>query len=311
MTDFSSAADLAVVIPVHNGRAHTARCLDELRHLDGPERMVIVVDDGSSDGTSACLRESYPDVHVLPGSGNLWWSGAVNVGCRFAIDHGVSRLVLLNNDNLAVSSNLFVELIRLLDTHGGVASAVIVEDRPLGRREIYAAGGTLRWPARGIELRHCGVEYRERDEDVECDWLLGAAVAFDSNVFTELSGFSSRAFPQYRGDVDFTARAREMGHKCVVTFRAWVLTDKTTTWMNFRRRLTYREFLLGFVSLRSAYNLRETILFAVRHCPRRWLIPYLGQFYLRYAYAFWKTRHRLPGDQPVPQCQSSQGGDFS
>jgi GT2 family glycosyltransferase len=133
-------------------------------------------------------------------------------------------------------------------------------------------------------------------------------LAFDSSVFRELGGFASRAFPQYRGDVDFTARAKRVGYKCVVTYGAWVLTDKATTWMEFRRRLTYRKFLLGFISLRSAYNLRETILFALRHCPPRWLIPYLSQFYLRYAYAFWKTRHRLSTDAAVQQSQRTQSG---
>jgi GT2 family glycosyltransferase len=291
---FAPSNEVAVVIPVHNGRTYTARCLETLRQLEGPNFTVVVVDDGSEDDTAAYLRSDHPDVHVLPGSGDLWWSGGVNAGCRFAIARGARRLIVLNNDNLDMSGNLIVELNRLLDTYGGVASAVIVEERPPGTLETYAAGGSLKWPARGIELREVGMEYRPRDEDAHCDWLLGAALAFDADVFQHLDGFSSRAFPQYRGDVDFTARARREGYACVVTYRAWVLTDKTTTWMNFRRRLTYREFLLGFASLRSAYNVRETVLFAVRHCPWPWVVPYLLQFYLRYAYAFWKTRHRLP-----------------
>jgi GT2 family glycosyltransferase len=301
MRAFAPSADVAVVIPVHNGRQYTARCLDDLRGLDGPEIAVVVVDDGSSDDTSAFLERHHPDVRVLPARGDLWWSGAVNAGCRFAIEFGARQLIVLNNDNLAMSENLIAELLRLTDTYRGVASAVIVEERPPGRREIYAAGGTLKWPARGIELREVGVEFREQDEDVHCDWLLGAALAFDADLFQRLGGFASRAFPQYRGDVDFTARAKQKGYACVVSYRAWVLTDKTTTWMNFRRKLTYREFLLGFLSLRSAYNLRETVGFAVRHCPKRWIVPYLLQFYLRYGYAFWKTRHRLERDSvPLP-----------
>ncbi|MDP9226719.1 MAG: hypothetical protein M3P18_23340, partial [Actinomycetota bacterium] len=138
------------------------------------------------------------------------------------------------------------------------------------------------------------IEYRIRAEDAECDWLPGAALAFGRDLFLRIEGFDARMFPQYRGDVDFTTRASKAGYKCVVTYAAWVVNDTTQTWINFRRRLSYRDFALGLISLRSAYNLRETILFAWRHCPHRWLIPYLGQFYLRYAYGFWKTRHRLP-----------------
>jgi GT2 family glycosyltransferase len=296
---FPQTADVAVVIPVHNGLSHTASCIEQLRQLEGRDFMVIVVDDGSSDGTATYLAQHHPDVLVLPGSGSLWWSGAVDAGCRFAIARGAGRLVLLNNDNIEMSSNLLTELERLLDTYGGVAGAVIVEDRPPGRREIVAAGGRLDWTNRGIELREGpreAVLHRVRPEDVECDWLPGAAIAFGSEVFLALDGFETRLFPQYRGDVDFTTRANKAGFKCVVTYAAWVLNDTTQTWINFRRRLSYREFALGLVSLRSSYNLRETILFAWRHCPKRWLLPYLGLFYLRYAYGFWKSRHRL-GDE--------------
>ena len=307
MKQFAETAELAVVIPVHNGRAYTARCLEEIRQLERPETMVIVVDDGSSDDTASYLEANHPDVHVLRGSGSLWWSGAVDLGCRFAIKRGASRLLLLNNDNLAMSVNLIPELERVLDNYGGLAGAVIVEDRPTGRREIVAAGGRLNWRSRGIELRDGpreAVVHRIRAEDVECDWLPGAALAFSREVFLDLDGFDARVFPQYRGDVDFTTRATNAGYKCVVTYAAWVLNDTTQTWINFRRRLTYREFGLGLVSLRSAYNLRETIRFAWRHCPKSWLIPYLGQFYLRYAYAFWKTRHRLPKGPVEPRPDS-------
>src|SRR5436309_12520790 len=106
MKQFAQTAKLAAVIPVHNGRAYTAHCLEDMRQLEGPEIMVIVVNDGSSYDTSSYLKDNHPDVHLLHGSGNLWWSGAVDLGCRFAIERGASRLLLLNNDNLAMSGNL-------------------------------------------------------------------------------------------------------------------------------------------------------------------------------------------------------------
>lgn len=304
MRTFAATAETAVVIPVHNRRSHTASCLQQLRRLGASELMVIVVDDGSTDGTGPYLSENHADVHVLRGSGNLWWSGAVDLGCRFAIDRGASRLVLLNNDNLDMSPNLISELSRVLDAYGGLACAVLVEDRPAGRREIVAAGGSVDWRDRGLVLRdgpRHEVEYRARAEDVECDWLSGAALAFGREVFLRLDGFDARRFPQYRGDADFTMRARKAGYKCVVTYAAWVLNDTRNSFINFRRRLTYREFLVGFVSLRSPYNLRETLRFAWRHCPKRYLSRYLLLLYLRYAYGFWKTRHRLPPGSGNPQ----------
>jgi GT2 family glycosyltransferase len=308
VNEFSEVADLAVVIPVHNRRSYTATCLRHLRALDGRDFMVVVADDGSSDGTAEYLEEEHPDVHVVRGDGDLWWSGGVDRGCRFAFEVGASWVLLLNNDTLEMSADLIPELERVRAAYGGLAGAVIVEDRSPGCREIVAAGGTADWRGRGLELREgprYAVEFRSRAEDVDCDWLSGAALAFGRDVFDAIGGFDVRRFPQYRGDADFTMRARAAGYRCVVTYAAWVLNDTTDTWINFRRRLTYREFLLGFVSLKSAYSIPETVRFAWRHCPKRWLPRYLVLFYLRYAYAFWKTRHRLPPDVAQPRLDAS------
>jgi GT2 family glycosyltransferase len=305
---FSEVADLAVVIPVHNRITYTASCLRQLRALEGRDFMAVVIDDGSSDGTAEYLENEHPDVHVVRGNGDLWWSGAVDRGCSFAFERGASWVLLLNNDTLEMSANLIPELERVRAAYGGLAGAVIVEDRASGRREIVAAGGTADWRGRGLELREGprhAVEFRARAEDVDCDWLSGAALAFGREVFGTIGGFDVRRFPQYRGDADFTIRARAAGYRCVVTYAAWVLNDTTDTWINFRRRLTYREFLLGFVSLRSAYNIPVTVRFAWRHCPKRWLLRYLILFYLRYAYGFWKTRHRLSPDVTEPQFGGS------
>ena len=82
---FLRSAETAVVIPVHGGLPLTVRCLESLRMCDPVPVMVVVVDDGSPDETAAYLATHDPDVHVVAGDGNLWWSGAINVGCDYAI----------------------------------------------------------------------------------------------------------------------------------------------------------------------------------------------------------------------------------
>lgn len=286
---FPARAAVAVVIPVHNGISYTALCLRALRSLTEPPFMVIVVDDGSSDGTSQYLQTDHPDVTVIPGSGDLWWSGAVNLGCRFAIEHGARTLILLNNDNVAVSDNCFSELERVVAQTGGCASAVVLEELADGTRRIRQAGGSLRWEGRGVSLRDYGTGFAKTDRQVACDWLPGCALAFDSNLFDELGGFDAHRFPQYRGDIDFTLRAKNAGRPCVVSYNCWVVNDVRQSGLVFDSRVTLRQFVAGFFTLKSNYNVRETVVFALRHCPRRRVPAYLALFYMRYAYATLKT----------------------
>ena len=74
------SAMIYIVIPVFNRREETLRCLDSLVTQTYTNFIVIVVDDGSTDGVGDAVQAGYPDTIVLKGDGNLWWAGATNLG---------------------------------------------------------------------------------------------------------------------------------------------------------------------------------------------------------------------------------------
>ena len=293
---FLETASTAVVIPVHGGLPLTVRCLDSLRDCDPLPVMVVVVDDGSPDGTAAHLAMRYPDVHVLPGDGTLWWGGAINAGCAYAIDSGARTLILLNNDDVAMSRNLLTELVHLVDERGGCAGATLLMDTAAGP-VILARGGVVDWRRGGTKLRDTGVHFREIDSVSECDWLPGMALAFTAETYRVLGGIHSRAFPQLRGDADFTLRARRHGYPCVVSTKCWVVNDRTQVSFAFDRRPGVGDLFRGLVGRKSNYQLRSTILFFLRHCPPRWIAPSLAGLYARYVYG-WLKRRRIPPTGP-------------
>ena len=75
---------LYLVIPVFNRLPFTRTCLQALRQQTHTGFKIIVVDDGSTDGTALVLAREFPEVEVLIGSGNLFWTAAVNLGIRQA-----------------------------------------------------------------------------------------------------------------------------------------------------------------------------------------------------------------------------------
>ena len=64
-----------IVIPVHNRKQYTRDCLHSLQKQTISSYRVIIVDDGSTDGTREMLRREFPEVIVLTGDGNLFWTG--------------------------------------------------------------------------------------------------------------------------------------------------------------------------------------------------------------------------------------------
>jgi len=103
---------LWVCIPVYNRIHFTLKCLESLSRQDYPHYTVVVCDDGSTDGTAQAIEDQYPQVVVLHGDGNLWWTGATNRCVEYAIQHATDPgdcVVTLNND-LEVPENYLSSL---------------------------------------------------------------------------------------------------------------------------------------------------------------------------------------------------------
>ena len=103
-----------VVIPVHNRKALTRGCLQSLQQQSDENFEIVVIDDGSTDGTSEMIRQQFPNVVLLQGDGNLWWVGAINEGIRHVLDIcSPDDCILLLNDDLVVPQNYISQLKKL------------------------------------------------------------------------------------------------------------------------------------------------------------------------------------------------------
>src|SRR6476659_7923642 len=89
-----------IVIPVHNRLDATRKCVQSLRRQNHAGFTIVLIDDGSNDWTSKFVKENYPEVIVLTSDGNLWWTGAINLGIRYAMVRGsaIDAVLVINND---------------------------------------------------------------------------------------------------------------------------------------------------------------------------------------------------------------------
>ena len=90
-----------IVIPVYNRINFTKKCLNSIKQQTYQNYRVVVIDDGSTDGTAALLAEEFPEVHVIQGDGNLWWTAATNLGVQYALEKQADYILTLNNDTIA------------------------------------------------------------------------------------------------------------------------------------------------------------------------------------------------------------------
>nr|MBA3328010.1 glycosyltransferase family 2 protein [Solirubrobacterales bacterium] len=197
-----------VVVPTFRGRERVADCL---RALSGqrPPHAVLVVDDGSADGTADAIRDPHPGVRVLALPENVGFARAANAGLRAA----ETEFVVLLNDDVLVEPEFLAHILApmqadpavgmvaclLLQADGDVVEGLGVEaDRAL-------AGFSYGWglpAARAAELRP--------------DRVLGPSgggAAYRTGALREV-GFLEEALGAYNEDLDLALRLRAAGWSC-------------------------------------------------------------------------------------------------
>ncbi|MEZ5384390.1 MAG: glycosyltransferase [Prosthecobacter sp.] len=164
-----------IVIPAHNRRETTRACLAHLLALEVPTWAgVIVVNDGSTDGTTEMISAEYSWVHIIQGTGTLWWTGAIVVGMRAAIQQGTDCIIWLNDDTLPDQGTLEL-LASKARTSQAVCGAVC---RGVDGRELAYGGGMVQahWP-QPIRKMDGGME------PLQVEWLHGNLVAIPEIVW--------------------------------------------------------------------------------------------------------------------------------
>lgn len=195
-----------IIIPVHNRRHITLTCLGKLEsNGDLIKYRVVVVDDGSSDGTSDKIQSTFPEVTILYGDGNLWWTGAIALGMNYAASQQAKFVIWLNDDCILEFDTLST-LINFLYSHPKtIAGAVCysIENQSLeetgaqGRRRVSAKPG----------------------EVVAVNEISGYCVGIPIEVMKAIGVPNQSRFPHYYGDCTYILKANRAG------FAAYILGD--------------------------------------------------------------------------------------
>lgn len=275
----SSEKKVSVVIPNWNGKHFLSGCLDSLANQSYKNLDVIVVDNGSKDGSVSFIKENYPDVHLIEFDSNTGFSPAVNAGIR---ESQAPLIALLNNDTV-VDPKWVEELVDALDAHpelGSVGCKMLsYEDHTIldGVGDGYRRGGL---PGRiGHKERDTGRFDEER-------YILGAcggAAMYRKELFDDIGLFDEDYFA-YLEDVDMALRAQSAGYKClyVPSARVYHLGCGTTGGTGYS----------PLVVRLSAQNNINTI---VKNIPFPLLIKFLPQ--IAYWQAFYLAVVTIRGRQ--------------
>jgi GT2 family glycosyltransferase len=199
---------ISVVVPNWNGKESLSKCLDSLisQRLKGE---IVVVENGSTDGSIKLLQEDYPQVKCLLQPKNLGFAGGVNVGIQYAIDVGCDFVALFNNDAVADLDWLARLCSAMSSPEVGITTCTLMS---IDKQHIDSTGDQftnwgLPFPRGRGELT--SERYREQTEIFGAS---GGASLYRINMLKKIGLFDEDFFAYYE-DIDISFRAQLAGWK--------------------------------------------------------------------------------------------------
>jgi GT2 family glycosyltransferase len=205
----SSPIAVSVVIPNWNGRRWLPECLAALAAQQLAPEEVIVVDNGSGDGSVDYLRERHPAVAVLELGGNTGFAHAANRGLRAAR----SELVALINTDVVLDADWIARMVAAIERDPQAASVACKMLALADRRRVYDAGDILRRDGACEQRGRFGRDDGRWDEPGEVFGACAGAALYRRDAVLGLGGFDERYFA-YLEDVDLALRLRLAGWRC-------------------------------------------------------------------------------------------------
>ena len=199
----------SVIIVNYNGGHALSACLGSLYADPGCDEVeVILVDNGSRDGSARRAARQFPELKVLHSDENLGFGGANNLGAQ----HATGNILAFVNPDTVVEPGWLQALLHALecDPHAGLAtSKILLFDTPCrvntAGNDVHLSGLTL---CRG--LNRPAAQY---EQPAEVAAVSGASFAIRRDLFWRLGGFDASYF-MYFEDTDLSLRARLAGYHC-------------------------------------------------------------------------------------------------
>jgi GT2 family glycosyltransferase len=214
----------SVIVPNWNGKEFIVPCLDSLLRSDFNHFEIIVVDNGSTDGSQALLREKYPHVRLIALDRNYGFARACNEGIRAA----TAEIVCLLNNDIEVDQHWLSEIKAAMDRHpecGMGTSKMFFHDK---RDVLYNTGDTFSITCKGGGR---GLGEKDNSQYEKEEYVFGACAGagiYRKKIFGDIGLFDEDFFI-FSEDVDLNLRANYFGYKCIYIPTAKVYHRGTAT----------------------------------------------------------------------------------
>lgn len=223
---------ILVIIVTYNGMEWVDRCISSVLHSQ-VKADVIVIDNGSSDGTLEHIRKKFPFVLLYESHENLGFGKANNIGLKYAVKNNYDYIYLLNQDAWINEQTLgyLIDVMKKHSDYGIISPVQSNANGGLDRNFAYCCPNGMLSDFFRNQLK----ELYEVNEVMAAHWLV-------SRKCLETVGGFSPAFPHYGEDNNYIQRANFHGYKVGIATGNIVVHDRSCRLLT-KKQIIYRQYI--------------------------------------------------------------------
>jgi GT2 family glycosyltransferase len=248
-----------ILLPVHNRYTYTKNFIDCLKNQTYKNYHLILIDDGSTDGTAEMVRQHITNLSVLKGIGDWWWAGSLQQGINWLKKNVPDKndIILFINNDVTFDSNFLEKAIEilmdklhtlLLPQSSDIQTGVPVES--------------------GVEadLRKLTFKKASSPEKINCLSTRGLFIRWGDLL--KIGDFRTVILPHYLSDYEFTIRAYKKGFSlCTHPDLTLISLGHSSGYREFRN-MRFGEFIKSYFSKKSTANPFSWTVFTILVSPK-------------------------------------------
>lgn len=255
-----------ILLPVHNRCAVTQKFIECLAAQTYANYHLVLINDGSIDGTTQMVQARINALTVLEGQGNWWWAGSLQQGINWLNKNKIedSDVVMFANDDIVFDVDFLQKALSILDDLNRTLLLPHLYDEKTGLREETGVHADLKelsfvkatslekincLPTRGIFMRMCDLQI--------------------------IGGFRPHLLPHYLSDYEFTIRAHKKGLKLVTNGEITIQLDKQQTGFHSLEGLKFFDYLKRLFSKKNVSNPIYWSVFILMTVPKHHILPHI------------------------------------
>lgn len=255
-----------ILLPVHNRCAVTERFIDCLATQTYSNYHLILIDDGSIDGTSEMVQAKIRCLTVIKGRGTWWWAGSLQQGISWMKLHGVNEqdIVLFANDDITFDSNFLRKAVNIIGDLGATLLLPYLRDEKTGQPQES-----------GVEADLQKLTFKPAVSPDKINCLSTRGLFMRMADLQMVGGFHPRLLPHYLSDYEFTIRAHRKGLRLVTSADIAIQLDREQTGYRSLERQGLIYFMRRFLSKKNVSNPIYWSTFILLAVPKTYILGHL------------------------------------